>query len=1289
MFSRRSTPLFILFLFCFFSSFISLVLYLLIPVFTSADYYQKSLNLLKKQSRAVKNEFARVLDTIEDREKIFLTSELPQDKPQIFALLKSIELNPETEGLAYFSEKGNLELWRGKVLDLKMSLDEEDVFTIFSRQNASSLIKHKASVFLVSPLFINDNGFIAFFRLLAFSPQFKTRHLKEYQFLKPRLSKNLQNIRYYDFKEDVSVFERFFRKHGDEYIGQPSLQNEIQTIFFPLRNRAGRIVAVADLSSPSLSSSISARKESMFFLFHLFFGISLIILLLYLVKTSSYIKTHRILLLSLIGLTLVFLRIILLSLSQLEKIKTLDIFSPSLASFLPFTGLTKSPADIFFTFSLLFLIILCFFLGLKYYLKEKKSGFPFVYSLFLNAALISISIFLFIAFEKILRLLIFNSSLNLLRFNFTLPAILLHLSVISLASSYFLLVYLLFRISYRFTSQFSLPLVLIFLASACLPAFFREKPLLLFALIQFVVTISLLFLAYNHSLLRKKFIPVTAFILASLVVYISLNHYLSLKLRFVIESSLKNTVTSQKEWGKFIAQQTLNELEEKASLITSYLRSPELPDFAQSLWKETLLSRFNWYSSLEIWDSRGETMSRFSLNVPRLYPLALSQSSSQEWLTSYQTIPFLGEDKNLLVSFKDWFENDEYLGRTILTLSLDYDMLPFLYSAHPYFELIRVTTLPSLHELNFGFAVYDTEGKLLFNPNKISRGIEPHLLERINSSQAGLWSFFQDKGEKYNSYYFSSDNRVYAFFYPRKNIMNFSSEFLRLIFLYTAFFLLSLLATVIILEKKRIKNPFWSFSSRVYASFIAVAIIPLLFFTFFTRSFFQRIFSQQFIQQAEVHANFAYRIMEDFTLMQEEEQLTPVAPPEDLVLWISSAISNDVNFYQDGRLISSSRREFFDAGLLPDLIDGEIYYKIQFENNPFYTQKQKIGDYAFHTLTIPFRYLNSLFLISLPFPFEQQEIANASEEFIEFLVFISIFFVGLVLVFARGIGGMIISPINKLLRGTKEVGLGNLKVKIEHKPRDEMKTLIDGFNSMIKNLRRHQQELTDLSKKVAWAEMARRVAHEIKNPLTPIQLSAEHLLKVHSDKKGDLDKTIQESASYIIKEVEHLRKIAQEFLDISREKSLEKKLFDLKELVRETILPFKQTLPERVTFIENYRGDDFHYRGDKGKIKIALRNILINAIEAIRKHGEIQIRLEKAKDSFLLEVRDTGIGMEKEMQKRIFEPSFSTKDVGTGLGLPIARKIIEDHGGTIKLTSELGKGTKIMIKLPIAPDINP
>jgi len=1258
----------------------SLILYFLLPVFISSNHYQKSLNSLRKQTQAIKNEFFNLISDINQKQSFISSLPFPTKRSEIFALFNKFNLDTDVEGIGYYNPQGKLTLWLGNLIDLETVSTESVPKNSLLEQKSLFLIKDKISVYLVSSQKTKEKDYIVFYKLLAFDPQFKTRNLKEYQFLKTKLLRNVQSILYYDFQEDTSGFESFFSKHKDEYIGQPALQNKIQTLFFPLRNENKKIVAIVNLSSPSLTSFVSTKKENILLAFYILLGITLFFFLLYLIKIKTFYKKLKSLPFLLIILILIGLRFIFLPLSHLEKIKSLSFFSPSLASFLSLANLTKSPADIFLTFLFLFLIILCLIIYIENFFPQKKFKLFLPLSLILNIGLIFSTIPLLFIFQKVLKLFIFNSNINLLRFTPNLSFFLLHLSILFLFLSFIILIFLCFRIVSLCSPHFLLSLAVLILGFGGFFIFFEKSNSLLIIFLQMIVVFLILIFAFFPKMLIRKDIFVSVFLLSTFFLYTSFHHYSSRRNQSLIQNSLKNIVISQKHWENFLLVQSLSEIEEKKETIFSFLINPEPFNFAQSLWRETSIAKFNWYSSLELWNPEGKVLSQFSLNVPKLYPPDFSLPFSQEWSISYLNIPFMGKEKKILVGYKDWFDEDIYFGRTILTLSIDYDMLPFLYSANPYFELIRTTSLPSLNQLDFGFAVYDLSGKLLFNPNRISSGIPPNLLEIIHSSKNSIWSFFKDKNRNYQSFYFRTDNRIYSFFTPKKNLINCSVEFLKLLFLYISVFLFFSLLFNIIFKKKYLKNPLWSFSNKVYASFIAVAIIPLLLFTFFTRNFLESIFAQQFIQKAEVQTNFAHRVMEDFMFLQQEETSNLNTPFEDLVLWISSTISNDVNLYQDGRLISSSRREFYDSGLLPELIDGEIYYNIQFENNPFYTQSQKIGDYSFHTLTVPFFYLDSLLLISLPFPFEQQEISKALEEFIEFLVFISVFFVFIVLIFARGLGAIIVTPIKKLLTGIKEVSLGDLEVSIEHKPQDEMRTLIDGFNAMIKNLKKHQQELTEMSKKVAWAEMARKVAHEIKNPLTPIQLSAEHLLKVHADKKGDFDQVLKESASYIIKEVENLRKIAQEFLDISKEKILKKELFNLRKIIQETVFPFKKTLLERIEFKEIYDGEDFNFKGDRDKIRIALRNIFINAIEAIRKQGKIEVKLKREKEYFKLEIKDTGMGMEKDMLKKVFEPYFSTKDLGTGLGLSIAKKIIEDHGGTIQISSEIGKGTKIIIK---------
>ena len=146
---------------------------------------------------------------------------------------------------------------------------------------------------------------------------------------------------------------------------------------------------------------------------------------------------------------------------------------------------------------------------------------------------------------------------------------------------------------------------------------------------------------------------------------------------------------------------------------------------------------------------------------------ALASVDSRSW----------GKRKTFLVGHKDWIVDGRVLGRTVLYLSLDYAMLPFLYSANPYFELLRVNSLPSLNEFDFRLAVFDLDGRLLFNPNKISTGLSPDLLRSLGPDGRRLWTEFADKGAVYRLYAFRAGNRIYALFSPRKTFLQAAVDF--------------------------------------------------------------------------------------------------------------------------------------------------------------------------------------------------------------------------------------------------------------------------------------------------------------------------------------------------------------------------------------------------------------------------------------------------------------------------------------------------------------------------------
>ena len=1242
----------------------------LLPRLLTTHYFQESLGGLRRQAQSIKKEFALLETGLRARQKALAVSSFPYDKDKIFALFKGQKVDPELEGLAYYDEDGSLAVWLGNVIDFRPPTLDKPL-----------LVRNRASSYLVSSARVRQSEQVVLFRLLAFRPQLRAPYLSEYQFLKGKYWKS-GHVDYWDFRDDVSGFEQIFARHQDEYRGEPRLDNETQQIFFPLRNEQAEIVATVNLTAPSLRSIHSSLRESMILVSMIALALSLVFLLTDLARSYLQSPRKRAGTVILLVLALAGLRIAFVPLSMLERVQSLRVFSPAQAGFFSLGRLTQSPADILLSTLFLFLIIAALGVFAWDLVRDKKWTLPLAGAWTFDTLLIGAAFFLTSIYHSFVSRLVANSNLNLLRFSGDPSFLFLHLGLVFFLLSCGWAIFLSVRLVQLLSPRWSVALPpLIWTTGIFLLLHGAGTDSLLLT-----IPIIILFLGYlisrpYMSSIKRASIFALIF-LAALLNSAELHLQGSARLGSLVQNFLRNTILSQEDWADFIIQQSLPEIEKRKAFILAFLQNPDPSPFARSLWESTLAAKFNWYSILEVLDAEGGILSRFSLNISQLYQPEVELPLSPTWRVSRVNVPSLGKEREFILAYKDWYSQDQYLGRMTFSLAIDPEMLPFLYSANPYFELLKVSLLPSLNQQEFGFAIFDARGKVLFNPSRISSGIGARTLEKIERAPEGIWASFRDRGRVFRTFYFRFQNRVYAFLLPQKNILGLTVEFLKLAIFYLGLAFLFLVLVPAFLGRKKLASYLWSFSSRVNAAFITITVISLLLFTFFSHRFFTRTFSQRFLEEAEVHANFARNIMQDFVTLQQEEKATLIAPTDDLVLWISSAIATDVNLYGEGRLISSSRREFFDWGFLPDLIDGEAYYRIRYENEPFYVQRPRIGGYSYQSLTIPYTIPRAQYLISLPFPFEEQEIAGATEELVEFLVFVSAFLILFVLFFARGIGRMIISPVKKLLAGTREVGLGNLEIVVEHRSHDEMKSLVDGFNAMIKDLKRHQQEIADLSKKVAWAELAQKVAHEIKNPLTPIQLSAEHILRVYGDKSADFEKALRESASYIISEVDNLRRIAQEFLELSRVTSLTKEAFDLREAIGEVVSPYRKVISGRIRFREVFEGEEFPIEADKSKIKIAFRNIFINAIEAIRGRGEIEIRLRAEKENLVLVIRDSGIGMAKDLVEKVFDPYFSTKDAGTGLGLPIAKKIVEDHGGTIRVESEVEKGTVITINLP-------
>ncbi len=284
-----------------------------------------------------------------------------------------------------------------------------------------------------------------------------------------------------------------------------------------------------------------------------------------------------------------------------------------------------------------------------------------------------------------------------------------------------------------------------------------------------------------------------------------------------------------------------------------------------------------------------------------------------------------------------------------------------------------------------------------------------------------------------------------------------------------------------------------------------------------------------------------------------------------------------------------------------------------------------------------------------------------------------------------GMAQRIADPIGRLSRATRRIARGNLDARLAAWTSDELGRLIGDFNRMAEDLKRQRAELERTQRLQAWADMARQVAHDIKNPLTPIQLAAEHAARVNADRGRPLSPALDECTATILSQVRLLRQIAAEFSSFASTATPRREPVDVAGLIVEVVDPYRLGLTGRIDIDVAAPPDLPPVDADRTLLARAFTNIIENALHAMPGSGRLAISAAREADGLVsIAFTDTGVGMDADALRRIFEPYFSTKASGTGLGLTIAKRNVEVNGGTIAVTSERGAGTRVTIVLPAA-----
>ena len=290
------------------------------------------------------------------------------------------------------------------------------------------------------------------------------------------------------------------------------------------------------------------------------------------------------------------------------------------------------------------------------------------------------------------------------------------------------------------------------------------------------------------------------------------------------------------------------------------------------------------------------------------------------------------------------------------------------------------------------------------------------------------------------------------------------------------------------------------------------------------------------------------------------------------------------------------------------------------------------------------------------------------------------------------ISARVTRPIEELAAGARDVAAGNWGRRVEVRSRHEIGQLAGAFNEMTRQLAEQRERLVQTERVAAWRELARRLAHELKNPLFPLQLTVENLQRAREQTSEQFDEIFFESTATLRAELENLKSIVSRFSDFAKMPPPEFEPVDLNELVRGAVKLFEPQLApvgRPPVTPELYLDENLpHPQADPTLLRRAVENLILNSLDAMPAGGMLTVRTAHRSGAVRLEVTDTGQGLTPEECERLFTPYYTTKRHGTGLGLAIVQSVVSDHNGRIEVESVPGAGATFRIELPMEQKIS-
>ena len=495
------------------------------------------------------------------------------------------------------------------------------------------------------------------------------------------------------------------------------------------------------------------------------------------------------------------------------------------------------------------------------------------------------------------------------------------------------------------------------------------------------------------------------------------------------------------------------------------------------------------------------------------------------------------------------------------------------------------------------------------------------------------------------------------------------------------------------LNKGRLKKQIrfsTSIRGQIHNTFILITLLSFLVIGVATISFFTKRFddsnSEHLGRTMSIMLNEMQSHTEIGSLVYEQADSLNSQRLEEIMKRVADIHGVDVNLYNfRGNLLATSHPDLYDNGVLSSKIDPRAFYYLQKLRHIEHTQKEKILDRKYTNMYAPLRNKDGSFYayLSIPYFISEQVLNEEISRFLITLINLNAFIFLITGLVALLITNRITHSFALIKDKLMQVNLSKHNEMIIWEKNDEIGSLVTEYNKMVTKLQVSADALAKSERQEAWREMARQVAHEIKNPLTPMKLSLQYLQRAIDNDSPNVQQLTFNVSKTLVEQIDHLSKIAADFSQFANINQVKTEIFDLHEVIQPLIVIYSKN-PE-VDLLWQPLSQAINVFADKTHMNRVFTNLFGNAIEAAREDVICKMTVKERVEGsrVYVSVSDNGVGIKDEMLDKIFTPNFTTKTSGTGLGLAMCKPIVEQAGGEITFETDVNKGTTFHIQLPL------